>query len=111
MPSHQPINLITSTSFNLVEQVIKPIELVFQPPISYDIHVKSIPIQLIKITIPPDIFQQHLAKTFFQPEVGEMEIDKMLVRIRVQNLRIMGWTITKKKQLTKINLGSEENLQ
>jgi hypothetical protein len=31
----------------------------------------------------------------------------MPTRIRVQNLHIVGWTITKKEQLTKINLGSE----
>jgi hypothetical protein len=60
--SHQPINLITSASLNLVEQVIKHIELVSQQPISYDIPVKSIPIQPIKIFIPPilsnNIFQR-----------------------------------------------------
>jgi hypothetical protein len=35
----------------------------------------------------------------------------MPIWIRVQNLRITGWIITKKEQLTKINIGSEENLQ
>jgi hypothetical protein len=40
-----------------------------------------------------------------------MAINKMPIQIRVQNLCIVGWTITKEKQLTKINLGFEENLQ
>jgi hypothetical protein len=31
--------------------------------------------------------------------------------IRIQNLRIMRWTIIKEEQLTKINLGFEKNLQ
>ncbi len=35
----------------------------------------------------------------------------MPTQIRVQNLRIARWIVTKKKQLTKINLGSKENLQ
>jgi hypothetical protein len=35
----------------------------------------------------------------------------MPVRIKVQNLCIACWTITKEEQLTKINLGSKENLQ
>jgi hypothetical protein len=37
-----------------------------------------------------------------------MEIDEMLVQIKVQNLCIAGWTIIDKKQLTNINLGSEK---
>jgi hypothetical protein len=40
-----------------------------------------------------------------------MEIDKTPIQIRVQNLRIVGWIVTKEEQLTNINLGSEENLQ
>ncbi len=48
---------------------------------------------------------------FFQPEVGKMDIDEMLIQIRVQNLRIARWTVTEEEQLTKINLGSKENLQ
>jgi hypothetical protein len=48
---------------------------------------------------------------FFQPEVGEMEIDEMPTRIRIQYLCIVGWTIIEEEQLTKINLSSEENLQ
>jgi hypothetical protein len=40
-----------------------------------------------------------------------MEIDKTFARIKVQNLRIAGWTIIEKEQLTKINLSFEKNLQ
>jgi len=47
-------------------------------------------IRLVKIAIPFDIFQQHLQVTFFQHEVIEMEIDKMFVQIRVQNLCMVG---------------------
>jgi hypothetical protein len=47
---------------------------------------------------------------FFQLEMGEMEINDMFVWIIVQNLHIAGWTIIEKEQLTKINLGSKENL-
>ncbi len=35
----------------------------------------------------------------------------MHVRIRVQNLCIARWIVTKEEQLTKINLGSKKNLQ
>ncbi len=35
----------------------------------------------------------------------------MHARIKVQNLHISRWTITEKEQLTKINLGFEENPQ
>jgi hypothetical protein len=40
-----------------------------------------------------------------------MEIDKTLVQIKVQNLCIARWTINEEEQLTKIDLGFEENLQ
>ncbi len=63
------------------------------------------------MVIPFDTFKQYLLETFFQPKVREMEIDKTLARIRVQNLHITGWTVIEKKQLTKINLGFEKNLQ
>jgi hypothetical protein len=35
--SNQPIKLITSASLNLVEHVIKLVEPMFKPPISFDI--------------------------------------------------------------------------
>jgi len=40
-----------------------------------------------------------------------MEINEMPTQIKIQNLRIMGWIVTKKEQLTKINLGFEKNLK
>jgi hypothetical protein len=43
--------------------------------------------------------------------VGEMEIDETLIQIGVQNLHTVGWIIPEKKQLTKIKLGFEENVQ
>jgi hypothetical protein len=48
---------------------------------------------------------------FFQPEVGKMEINETPTWIRVQNLCIIRWIVTKEEQLTKINLGFEKNLQ
>jgi len=43
--------------------------------------------------------------------MGEMEINETLIQIRVQNLHIVGWIIPEKKQLAKIKLGFEENVQ
>jgi hypothetical protein len=40
-----------------------------------------------------------------------MGIDKTLAQIRVQNLRIIGWTVTEEEQLTKMNPCFEKNLQ
>jgi hypothetical protein len=40
-----------------------------------------------------------------------MEIDEMPTQIKVRNLHIMIWTVIEEEQLTKINLGSEENLE
>jgi hypothetical protein len=108
--SNQLAKLITSARLNLVKQVIKHVEPMSEPHASSNIHVKLVHVQFVKIVIPHDTFQQHLPKTFFQPEVREMEINVMLVQIRVQNLRIVRWTITR-EQLTKINLCSEKNLQ
>jgi hypothetical protein len=103
--------LITLTSLNLVKQFIQHVELVFEPHVSSNIPIKPILVRPIKITIPPNTFQQHLLKTFFQLKVGKMEIDETLVQIIIQNLCIVGWTIIEEEQLTKINLGFKENLQ
>ncbi len=105
------VKSITSTCLNLVKHVIKHVELMFKPHVSSNIPIKPIYVQHVKIVIPPNIFQQHLPKTFFQLEVGKMEIDKTFARIRVQNLCNVGWIVTKKEQLTKVNLGSKKNLQ
>ncbi len=40
-----------------------------------------------------------------------MEIDEMFAQIKVQNLYVVGWIVIEEEQLTKINLGFEENLQ
>jgi hypothetical protein len=61
----------------------------FEPPISFNIHVKLVSTRFINIVITLDIFQQYLQETFFQLGVGAMEIDEMYVRIRVQNLHIV----------------------
>jgi hypothetical protein len=45
---------------NLVEHVIEPIKHVSKSNVSSDVPVKSILVQLVKITIPLDTFQQHL---------------------------------------------------
>jgi hypothetical protein len=73
-----------------------------------DIPIKPISVLLVKIV---NTFKQHLPKKFFQPKVGEMEIDEMSAQTVVQNRHIIGWTIIEEEQLTKINLGFEENLQ
>jgi hypothetical protein len=80
-------------------------------PISSNIHVKPIFVLHIKIDTPFDTFKQNLLKSFFQLEVEEMEINKTLAWIKVQNLCIVGCIVTEEEQLIKINLGSGENLQ
>jgi hypothetical protein len=109
--SNQHVKLITLVGFNLVKQVNKPIEPVFEPLISSTIPIKSVFVRLVKIVIPPNTFQQHLPKTFFQLEVGEMEIDKTLFESEIKTFALRDGLSLKKKQLTKINLGSKENLQ
>ncbi len=61
----QLVKLITSTSLNLVEHVIKLGEPVFNPLVSSDILAKPVPVRPIKIVIPLDTFQQHLLEMFF----------------------------------------------
>jgi len=90
--------------FLLARTLVIPFALVASPKLGLR-HVR-----LVKIVVPLDTFQQHLPDTFFQLEVGEMEIDKMLAWIKVQNLCIVGYTVIEKEQLTKINLGFEKNL-
>jgi hypothetical protein len=55
-----------------------------QPHVLFDTPIKFVHVRLVKIVIPPNTFQQHLIEMFFQPEVGEMEIDETPTRIRVQ---------------------------
>jgi hypothetical protein len=74
--SNQHVKSITLACLNLVEHVIKHVELMFKPHVSSNIPIKPIYVQHVKIVIPPNTFQQHVPKTFFQLEVGKMEIDK-----------------------------------
>jgi len=46
---NQPIKLITLVGLNLVEQVIKLVELVFEPLVSFDIPIKPIHVRLVNI--------------------------------------------------------------
>jgi hypothetical protein len=108
---NQPAKLITLTCLNSIEYVYVHVEPMSILPISSNIHVEPIFVLPIKINIPLHTFKQHLLKSFFQLEVEEMEIDETPVHIRVQNLHIVGWIVTKEEQLIKINLGSKENLQ
>jgi hypothetical protein len=64
----------------------------------------------INLAISPDTIKQHLLKTFFHPEVGEMIVDETRVEEQVQDLTIASWTVTKEEQLTEINLGTKENV-
>ncbi len=66
----QLVNLIASIGLNLVEHV-------YVLPFPCDIPVKPIFVLPIQIVIPLNTFKQHLLDTFFQLEVGKMEIDKM----------------------------------
>jgi hypothetical protein len=84
----QLVKLITSTSLNLVSHVTKLVEHVSEPPVLSNVPIKLVHVHPIKIAIPPDTFQQHLLKTFFQLEVGEMDIDETPTQIGVQNLHI-----------------------
>jgi hypothetical protein len=74
--SYQHVKLITSVGLNLVKHVNKLVEPVYEPLISCDVPIKPVLVQLIKIVIPPNTFQQHLPKTFIRPKKGEMEINE-----------------------------------
>lgn len=91
--------MISSASLNLIEHVFISIELVYILLVLFNTLVELVFVLPSQITIPPNIFKQHLPKKKIQLEVGEMEIYKMHVWIRIQNLRIIGWTITKEENL------------
>ncbi len=96
---------------NLIKHVFVHVEPIYVLLFQNDQHVELVSILHVQIVIPPNIFKQHLPKIFFQPKIGEMEIDEMHAWIKVQNLCIVRWIVIEKEQLTKINLGSEKNLQ
>jgi hypothetical protein len=86
--SDQFVKLITLTCLNLIGHINKPAGPMFKPLVSFDVPIKPVHIQPVKIVIPLHTFQQHLPKTFSQHEMGEMEINKTFAQIKVQNLRI-----------------------
>jgi len=73
--------------------------------------VKLISVLGVKLTIPPNIIKQHLPETFFHLEVREMIVNETLSRKQIQDLTIIVWTIIEEEQLTKVNLGTKENVQ
>jgi hypothetical protein len=90
-------------------------KLIHIPNLSLANLVPKQPIELIcvlaiNLVIPPDIIKQHLLETFFHLEIGEMIVDETFFQEQIQDLTIASWTITKEEQLTKINLGTIENV-
>jgi hypothetical protein len=73
--------------------------------------VKPIGVLAIKLVIPPYTIKQHLLENFFHPKVGEMIVDEAPTQEQVHDLTIVGWIVTKEEQLTKVNLGTKENVQ
>lgn len=69
-------------------------------------HVFVLPINL---TLPFDIFGQHLLDIFFQLEIRKIFIDETLTCDQVQDLSIIRWTMTKEKQLVIINFDIKSN--
>jgi len=94
--SNQLVKLITVTCLKLVKHVIKNIQHVSEPHVSFDIPIKPVRVRTIKIIIPLDTFQQHLLETFFQHEVGEMEIDKMPSRVKFKTFALWDGLLLKK---------------
>jgi hypothetical protein len=43
--------------------------------------------------------------------VGEMNIDETPIQEQIQYLTIVSWIVTGDEQLTKVNLGTKENVQ
>ncbi len=74
-------------------------------------HVEPICVLVINLNIPLDTIKQHLFETFFHPEVEEMIIDETVAQERIQDLTIARWTVIEEEQLTKVNLGTKEDVQ
>jgi hypothetical protein len=55
-----------------------------------------------------DFEQQNYLFTYYQLDVGNMIIDETLVRNHVKDLYIVNWTLKKKEQFWKNNLGTFE---
>jgi hypothetical protein len=73
-------------------------------------HVELICVLVVNLVIPPNIVKQHLLMTFFHPKVRDMIIDETPIREQIQDLTIVSWTIIGDEQLTKVNLGTKENV-
>ncbi len=50
-------------------------------------------------------------ETYYQHKLSQVQIDETLVKVKVQELQIAKWTLTKNQQLLKINLGIKDNPQ
>ncbi len=98
-----------STHIKLVSKPIHTPNLNTTYPIPKKI-VESVCVLIINLVIPPNIIKQHLPKTFFHQKVGKMIVDETLVQEWLQDLTILGCRVIKEEQLTKINLGTKENV-
>jgi hypothetical protein len=100
VPIHTELvfKLVHITDFNIAKLIPKqPVELIC--------------VLVVNLAIPLNIIKQYLSKTFFHPKVGEMIIDETPIQERIQDLTIASWIVTKDEQLTKINLGTKDNVQ
>ena len=57
--------------------------------------------------------KEHNTKTiypphFYQHEVGDVLIDDTPAQIKVQKMKIAGWTLSKEEQVKLLNLGTED---
>jgi hypothetical protein len=100
IPIHTELvfKLIHITNFNISKLIPKQL-------------VEPICVLVVNLAIPPNIIKQHLSETFFHPKVGQMIIDETPIQERIQDLTIASWIVTKDEQLTKINLGTKDNVQ
>ncbi len=44
-------------------------------------------------------------KTYYKHQLGSVVVDEALTNIKAHGLQIVGWTLTEKQQLMKLNLG------
>ncbi len=73
-------------------------------------HVEPIRVLVVNLVLRADIIKQHLPKTFSHPEVGKMIIAETPTQKRIQDLTIASWIVIEEEQLTKVNLGTNENV-
>jgi hypothetical protein len=72
-------------------------------------------IELVPSTTKPEGFYVKLKislenkvypKAYYHHSQGDVEMDETPTKIQVQNLQIIGWTLTEEQQLVKLNLGT-----